>query len=70
MRQLAGLFLLIAFVGTAGAHEIAGDAGTLERLGHEVIGLHHLPVTVILVGTIFALYRMRKRRVSRSITTR
>lgn len=61
MRQLAGLLLFIAFVGTAGAHEVAGDAGILERLGHEVLGLHHLPVTVILVGVIFTLYRMRRK---------
>lgn len=61
MRQLTGLFLLIALVGTAGAHEVAGDAGILERLGHEIFGLHHLPVTVMLVGIIFALYRLRQR---------
>ena len=66
MRQLTGLFLLIALAGTAGAHETAGNVGILERLGHEVFGLHHLPVTLILVGVILTLYRMRRKRVSRS----
>jgi len=61
MRQQAGLLLLIAFMGTAGAHELAGDAGILERLWHEIIGLHHLPVTVILVSVLFALYLLRKK---------
>ena len=61
MRWLITLFLLFAAIGTASAHEIAGDAGILHQLGHALVGWHHLPVTVVLIVVVAALYRAHKR---------
>ena len=66
MRRLASLCLLIAGLGTAHAHEMTGDASILERLSHELVGLHHLPVTLVLVVTVIVLYRLHRIRASRS----
>lgn len=66
MRRLAGLCMLIVTPFTASAHEIAADAGILERIGHELVGLHHLPVTFALILAGLLLYRMRKRKASRT----
>ena len=66
MQRLAALCMLIATPGMAGAHETAGDASIVERLGHEIFGLHHLPVSIILVVACVLLYRMRARKASRT----
>jgi len=66
MRQLTAMCLLIAMGGTAGAHEVAGDPGMLARLGHEVMGFHHLPITVVLVVGIVMLYRIQRNRALRT----
>lgn len=66
MRRLASLCLLIAGLGTAHAHEMTGDASILERLSHELVGLHHLPVTIVLVVAGVVLYRLHSSKASRS----
>ena len=65
MRRLASLCMLIVTPLTASAHEMAADAGILERIGHELVGFHHLPVTFALIMAGFLLYRMQKRKASR-----
>lgn len=65
MRRLAGLFMLIGIPATASAHEVAGDASVLQRIGHEFVGLHHLPVTITLVVACILLYRMHSGKASR-----
>ena len=66
MRRLAGLCMLIAIPGTAFAHEMVGDAGIVERIGHEIFGLHHLPVTITLIVACILFYRMRTGKRSRT----
>jgi hypothetical protein len=50
MKRIAtGLILLTGLAGTASAHTLAGDEGLLLQLDHQVLGLHHLPITILLV---------------------
>ena len=62
MRWLVSLCLYITAIATANAHEIAGDASILQRLGHQLVGTHHLPVTIVLIVAVVALYRLHQRR--------
>jgi len=50
MKRIAtGLILLTGLAGTASAHTLAIDEGLLLRLDHQLLGLHHLPLTILLV---------------------
>ena len=66
MRRLASLFVLIATPGIAGAHETVGDAGILDRIGHVLFGLHHLPGTVVLIVLCVLFYRLLIGKASRT----
>ncbi len=50
MRQLILSLLLVAgFAGVAGAHTLSTDEGLLSQMHHQILGLHHLPLTAILI---------------------
>ena len=64
MRMITTLLLLTGFAGTAMAH--TGDGVLPAALTHQVFGLHHLPVSMLLViVTAFAFRRWhRSKRVN------
>ena len=66
MRRLAALCMLIGTPGLASAHETVSGAGIVEQIGHELFGLHHLPVTLILVVAGVLLYRLQTGKASRT----
>jgi hypothetical protein len=43
------LVLLAGLASTANAHTLAANEGLLLRLDHQLLGLHHLPLTILLV---------------------
>ena len=49
MRFLLSLFLLAGFSAVAGAHTLPGDEGLVTQLDHQLLGLHHLPLTILLI---------------------
>ena len=56
MRKFPILFILMAMAPVASAHTTASEDGLAAQLMHQLLGLHHLPVTgLILVGCILAL---------------
>jgi len=61
MRTITGLLLLTGFAGTAMAH--TGDGILLTSLSHQLLGLHHLPFSILLiVAAIFAIHRWRSSK--------
>lgn len=60
MKRLLALAILAAPV--AQAHTLDPAGGILAALGHEVIGTHHLPLTLLLVVAAVALIRSFKKR--------
>jgi hypothetical protein len=34
---------------SAGAHALSGDESIADQLGHQLLGMHHLPFTAILI---------------------
>jgi hypothetical protein len=56
MRQLLSLFLFAGMIRVADAHTLAADDGLPTQLVHQLLGLHHLPITALLiVGVIVIL---------------
>lgn len=43
--SLPGLML----AGSAGAHTLAADESPLAQLGHQLTGLHHLPLLALII---------------------
>jgi len=62
MRKYPTLFLLMALMPVASAHTSASEDGLASQLLHQLLGLHHMPVTaLIVVGGIFALRAWYKK---------
>ena len=65
MQKIIGSCALIGLCGAAQAHELSSDAGLPARLGHEILGLHHLPLTALLVVVLLLLLRTRRANIGR-----
>ena len=61
MRILLRACLLSGVSDVAGAHTLSGDENLLSQLGHQLLGLHHLPLTAILVFGGIVLLRQLHR---------
>jgi len=56
MRKILSLFLLTGMTGVAEAHTLAHGDGLVMQFVHQFLGLHHLPITaLIIVGGIAAI---------------
>ena len=55
MRRIVSLVLLVGATNTALAHTVEG--ATLAMLGHEIFGLHHLPLSIAVIGLAIYLGR-------------
>ena len=63
MRQLLALILFPGISGIAAAHTLDDKDGLVTQLYHQVLGSHHLPLTMLLiVGGIVLLRRWQKAR--------
>jgi hypothetical protein len=61
MRLISTSFLLFAVSATTDAHTLATDESIPLQLGHQLLGLHHLPLTVLLlIGGIVLLRKLKK----------
>ena len=55
MRRIVSLVLLVGATNTALAHTV--DGSTWAILGHEIFGLHHLPLSIAVIGLAIYLGR-------------
>lgn len=55
MRLITGLLLLTGIAGPAMAH--TGDGVLVSALTHQLIGLHHLPFSILLVVAVILVIR-------------
>ena len=63
MRQLLALTLIPGFSGIAAAHTLDDKDGLVTQLYHQVLGSHHMPLTLLLiVGGIVLMRQWRKAR--------
>ena len=64
-KLISGLILFAGLPAVASAHTLAGDEGLITQLQHELLGLHHLPLTILLViAGVVAYRRLRARKKS------
>lgn len=65
MKRFLTGFLLMMTAGIASAHTLGSDEGLITQLQHELLGVHHLPLTILLVVVGVVVYRSwRSRRSS------
>lgn len=60
MKRLLALTILAAPV--AQAHTLDPAGGVVTALGHELLGSHHLPLTLLFIAIGVAWYRSRKKK--------
>lgn len=60
-KRIAGLVLLTGFTSPAFAHTLSIHEG-IAALYHQLLGAHHLPLTVLLIVVGIALIARRKSR--------
>ncbi len=66
-RLIFSLLLVSECPGIASAHTLSAEESLLPQLGHQVFGLHHLPLTTLLIfGGIILLRRSLHNSARRS----
>ena len=60
MKRLLVLTILAAPV--AQAHTLDSAAGVLTALGHQLLGWHHLPLTLLVIAIGVAWFRSRRKK--------
>ena len=61
-KLISGLTLFAGLPAVASAHTLAGDEGLITQLQHELLGVHHLPLTILLVVVGVVAYRSLRAR--------
>ena len=62
MRKLLTLSLFAGVARVADAHTLASDDGLPLQLLHQALGLHHIPLTAILIIAGIVLLRRHYKR--------
>jgi hypothetical protein len=61
MRLFLSVYFLVAVSAAAEAHTLTADESMPLQLSHQLLGLHHLPLTaLLLIGGIVLLRQLRK----------
>jgi hypothetical protein len=62
MRLFSSLIVLIGSADVAGAHSLGSGYSLADQLTHQVVGLHHLPMTIFLIAAGVILLRAGYRK--------
>jgi lysophospholipid acyltransferase (LPLAT)-like uncharacterized protein len=57
MRLLLSLFLFAGVSRMAAAHTLGNEDGVIVQLWHQMLGLHHFPLTALLIVAGILLFR-------------
>ena len=62
MRLISSLIVLIGTANVAGAHSLDRAYSLVDQLTHQVLGSHHLPMTVFLIVVGLLVLRISFRK--------
>jgi len=65
MRLFLSLLLLAGVSRIASAHTLGNEDGVLAQLWHQMLGLHHFPLTVLLI--VAGIMVIRRWRITRRL---
>jgi hypothetical protein len=61
MRTKIAVLMTTGFAGVANAHTLAADEGLFHQLYHQVLGLHHLPILLLIAIAGWLVVRKIRR---------
>lgn len=56
-KLMTSLILLTGSANVTLAHSLPGDEGLMNQLDHQLLGLHHLPLTLLAIAAGVMLLR-------------
>lgn len=64
MRSSITALLLLLVTNVSLAHVPGSEQTILEKIEHQLVGLHHLPMTALLIIAVVLLVRSYRKRIS------
>jgi hypothetical protein len=61
MKRLFTFLTLAGFAGVANAHVLDGHSSIFDQLAHQLVGIHHLPVLLIIALGAWLVWRVARR---------
>ena len=61
-KLMTSLILLAGSANVALAHTLPDEQGLITRLDHQMFGIHHLPLTILLIVIGVLIFRRLKKR--------
>jgi hypothetical protein len=61
MRTKIAVLMTTGFAGVANAHMLGADEGLFLRLYHQVLGMHHLPILLLIAVAAWLVVRKARR---------
>ena len=61
MRTKIAVLMTTGFAGVANAHMLGADEGLVHQLYHQVLGMHHLPILLLIAVAAWLVARKARR---------
>ena len=61
MKSLLALLTIAGFAGVANAHMLDESRSLFDQIGHQLLGLHHLPMVLVIALVVWLALRANRR---------
>ena len=61
MKYLSALLSIGGFAGVANAHMLEESRSLFDQIGHQLLGLHHLPMVLVIGLVVWLALRANRR---------
>lgn len=61
MKSLLALLPIAGFTGVASAHVLEESQSLIDQVSHQLLGLHHLPMVLIILLVVWLAFRANRR---------
>lgn len=64
MRFYSSLLTISATMQVAGAHTLDEEHSLAEQVGHQLLGSHHLPMTIMMIAATLGVFYLAYQRLT------
>ena len=61
MKSLLAILSIVGFAGAANAHMLEEGRSLFDQVGHQLLGLHHLPMVLVIALVVWLALRAKRR---------